>query len=124
MSFFFCSGIKGKRSPYTGVWVDDNKIAAIGIHASRYVTTHGISLNCDNDLTWFDHIDPCGIDDKGVTSLTNETGIKCSIDKMTPIFLKNFEKVFGCESDELDTKTKEEILNNVYTKLMIQSDVA
>ncbi|XP_028172433.1 octanoyl-[acyl-carrier-protein]:protein N-octanoyltransferase LIPT2, mitochondrial [Ostrinia nubilalis] len=114
-------GIKAKRSPHTGVWVDDNKIAAIGIHASRYVTTHGISLNCDNDLSWFDHIDPCGIEDKGVTSLTKETGVLCSIDKMTPLFLRNFEKVFDCQSDELDTKIKEEILNTVYSKLLVSN---
>ncbi|RVE54346.1 hypothetical protein evm_000831 [Chilo suppressalis] len=115
-------GIKAQRSPHTGVWVDDNKIAAIGIHASRYVTTHGISLNCDNDLSWFDYIDPCGIEDKGVTSLTKETGIKCSTEKMSPIFLKHFENTFSCESEELDSKTKEEILSSIYSKLMVQSE--
>lgn len=83
----FIVGLKANRSPHTGVWVGDNKIAAIGIHASRYVTTHGISLNCDNDLSWFDHIEPCGISDKGVTSLTKETCVNCSIEKITPIFL-------------------------------------
>ncbi|XP_035429725.1 putative lipoyltransferase 2, mitochondrial [Spodoptera frugiperda] len=114
-------GIKGTRSPYTGVWVDDNKIAAIGIHASRYVTTHGISLNCDNDLSWFNNIDPCGIEDKGVTSLTKESGVECSVEKVTPIFLKCFNKVFGCETEEIDLKTQEEILNSVYNKLMIQT---
>ncbi|KAI8429743.1 hypothetical protein MSG28_000296 [Choristoneura fumiferana] len=114
-------GLKANRSPYTGVWIDDNKVAAIGIHASRYVTTHGISLNCDNDLSWFDHIDPCGIDDKGVTSLSKETGVNCTIEKITPLFLKNFSKVFGCKTEEMEPKEQEEILNSVYNNLMVQS---
>nr|XP_026484432.1 putative lipoyltransferase 2, mitochondrial [Vanessa tameamea] len=112
-------GIKAGRSPHTGVWVEDDKIAAIGIHASRYVTTHGICLNCDNDLSWFKHIKPCGIEDKGVTSLTKETGSLCSIDRMTPIFLHHFEKVFDCKSEELETDTQREILSSVYSKLLI-----
>ncbi|CAH2267116.1 putative lipoyltransferase 2, mitochondrial [Pararge aegeria] len=114
-------GIKAARSPHTGVWVDDNKIAAIGIHASRYVTTHGISLNCDNDLSWFEHIDPCGIEDKGVTSLTRETGVMCTTDKMMPIFLKNFEKVFGCNTEQLETNLQKEILDSLYSKLLVDA---
>lgn len=117
----FFPGIKANRSPYTGVWVDENKIAAIGIHASRYVTTHGISLNCDNDLSWFDHIDPCGIEDKGVTSLSRETGMNFPIEKVTPMFLRSFNKVFDCKTnEELDVKVQEEILNGVYTSLLSQ----
>ncbi|XP_045761103.1 putative lipoyltransferase 2, mitochondrial [Maniola jurtina] len=111
-------GIKAGRSPHTGVWVEDNKIAAIGIHASRYVTTHGISLNCNNDLSWFEHIDPCGIEDKGVTSLTNETGVVCTTDNMTPIFLKNFEKVFSCKTEELESDLQKEILDSLCSKMM------
>ncbi|XP_034841236.1 octanoyl-[acyl-carrier-protein]:protein N-octanoyltransferase LIPT2, mitochondrial [Maniola hyperantus] len=114
-------GIKAGRSPHTGVWVEDNKIAAIGIHASRYVTTHGISLNCNNDLSWFEHIDPCGIEDKGVTSLTNETGVVCTIDNMTPIFVKNFEKVFSCKTEEFESDLQKEILDSLCSKLMIDA---
>lgn len=97
--------------------MDDRKIASIGIHASRYVTTHGISINCDNDLSWFDHIDPCGIDDKGVTSLSNETGMNFNIEKVTPLFIKTFDNVFGCKTDDLETSAQEEILNTVYNKI-------
>lgn len=106
------------RSPYTGVWVEDNKIAAIGIHASRYVTTHGIAINCNNDLSWFENIDPCGIEDKGVTSLTKETGVVCTVDKITPIFLKCFSSVFGCKTEDIDFKTQEEVLSSIYSKLL------
>lgn len=119
--YFVIIGIIANRSPHTGVWVEDNKIAAIGVHASRYVTTHGISLNCDIDLSWFEHIDPCGIADKGVTSLTKETGTVCTIDDMTPIFVQNFEKVFDCKTEILETETQQEILSSVYSKLMVDT---
>ncbi|XP_061714308.1 putative lipoyltransferase 2, mitochondrial isoform X2 [Cydia pomonella] len=112
-------GLKGKRSPYTGVWIEDNKVAAIGVHASRYVTSHGVAVNCDNDLSWFDHIDPCGMDDKGVTSLSNETGLPCTIDKITPMFIQSFDKVFDCKSENLEEDAQIEILNSIYNKLLV-----
>ena len=66
-------GIQAGRTSDTGVWVDhQNKIAAIGVHARRFVTSHGIALNCNTDLSWFNQITPCGIPDKGVTSLQAE----------------------------------------------------
>ncbi|XP_068628899.1 octanoyl-[acyl-carrier-protein]:protein N-octanoyltransferase LIPT2, mitochondrial [Battus philenor] len=113
-------GLEASRSPHTGVWIGDNKIAAIGIHASRYVTTHGISLNCNNDLSWFTHIDPCGIEDKGVTSLTKETGVMYSTEKVVPILLNNFEKVFNCSFEDIETDVQEEILSGVYNNLLLQ----
>ncbi|CAG9575710.1 unnamed protein product [Danaus chrysippus] len=115
-------GVKAKRSPHTGVWVEENKIAAIGIHASRYVTTHGIAINCDNDLSWFQHIDPCGIADKGVTSLSKETGIEYTTEKITPIFLRNFEDVFQCKSEELNKSIQQEILNDVCSELLVETN--
>lgn len=122
---YYFSGIKAYRSPHTGVWVDDNKLASIGIHASRYVTTHGIALNCDNDLSWFKHIDPCGFDDKGVTSLSKETGINFPVEKVTPMFLRCFNKVFNCKTnEELDVKIQEEILNSACNSLLTNVDGA
>ncbi len=62
----------------SGVWVRtgglDRKVAAIGIRVARGVTMHGFALNCDNDLSWFDKIVPCGISDASVTSLSAELG--------------------------------------------------
>jgi lipoyl(octanoyl) transferase len=59
---------------YTGVWVEDRKIASIGIHLSREVTTHGFAVNVENDLQPFGWIVPCGLDNVRMTSLVKETG--------------------------------------------------
>jgi lipoyl(octanoyl) transferase len=62
--------IVSKTNPgATGVWVEEEKIAAIGIRASRWVTSHGIALNINTDLDYFNTIIPCGIRGKGVTSV-------------------------------------------------------
>jgi lipoate-protein ligase B len=58
----------------TGVWVGERKIASLGLHVSRRVTTHGFAVNVDNDLTPFDWIVPCGLDGVQITSLARETG--------------------------------------------------
>ena len=64
----------GRLSGYTGVWIGDRKIAAIGVKVSQGVTTHGFALNVTTDLSLFTHILPCGIPDKGVTSMAVELG--------------------------------------------------
>lgn len=90
-------GIKAETSPDTGVWVGDRKICAIGIHGSRYVTTHGLALNCNTDLKWFDHIVPCGIEGKGVTSISKELDMDVTVADVLPIFKNAFSDQFECE---------------------------
>jgi len=90
-------GIDAKRTSDVGIWVGENKIAAVGIHCSRYITSHGIALNCNTDLSWFDHIVPCGIEDKGVTSLSKELGRNIDTEETWPVFVKKMENVFGCQ---------------------------
>ena len=68
-------GIRAGRIPdYTGVWISDRKIAAIGVKVAQGITTHGFALNVQPDLSLFRHILPCGIPDKGVTSMALELG--------------------------------------------------
>ncbi|EDW04310.1 putative lipoyltransferase 2, mitochondrial [Drosophila grimshawi] len=80
----------------TGIWVGDRKICAIGVHGSRYVTTHGIGLNCSTDLKWFEHIVPCGIEGKGVTSLSEQLQRHISLSEATAVLLDSFSKTFEC----------------------------
>ncbi|CAD5121839.1 DgyrCDS10308 [Dimorphilus gyrociliatus] len=91
--------ICGKRSQHTGVWVGDNKICALGIQVRRYISSHGLALNCATDLKWFNHITPCGIKDKGVTSLSNEVGRKIPVEEVLPLFIDSFEKTFKVRTD-------------------------
>lgn len=91
-------GIEGRRfAPHTGAWIGDEKVAAIGIKVKRWVSMHGISLNCDVDLAAFDTIIPCGIAGYGVTSLTRALGRPFTIEDAKPIVREAFAKVFGIE---------------------------
>ncbi|XP_053176366.1 putative lipoyltransferase 2, mitochondrial [Scomber japonicus] len=89
-------GIEASTSPHTGVWVGDNKICAVGIHCGRYVTSHGVALNCNTDLSWFSHIVPCGIVGKGVTSLSAELRRDVSVEEVEPALLDAFSRQFNC----------------------------
>lgn len=80
----------------TGVWAADGKLCAIGVRfGRRRVTLHGFALNCTTDLSWFDAIVPCGIRDRGVTSLTRLAGREVTVDEMAAHVARRFEDVFG-----------------------------
>ncbi|MDE0721789.1 MAG: lipoyl(octanoyl) transferase LipB [Flavobacteriales bacterium] len=90
----------GRIDGLTGVWVDiesgpqARKICAFGVKASRWVTMHGLAFNVDSDLDFFDLIVPCGIKDKGVTSLTREVGRKISLSEVKPLLKKHLQALF------------------------------
>ena len=89
-------GIKGIRDPkYTGVWIENRKIAAIGVKISRWITMHGFAFNVNTDLSLFSGIIPCGIADKEVTSLKKELSRDVPVSEVKKILLKNFMDVFG-----------------------------
>ena len=103
-------GIIGKRDPdHTGVWVGNRKIAAIGIKVSRWITMHGFAFNINSDLSLFNGIIPCGIHDKGVTSILNETGKEADISEVKGKLTNNFKEFFGY--DVIKTTIKEELLS-------------
>ncbi len=102
--------IIGTRVPkYTGVWIEDRKIAAIGIKVSRWITMHGFAFNINTDLSLFSGIIPCGISDKEVTSLQKETGRKMDIQEVKSLLVKNFKEVFSY--DVLTSFPKEELIS-------------
>lgn len=78
----------------TGVWLNDKKVAAIGIKVSKWVSIHGIALNCNNDLHPFEWIVPCGIQTHGVTSLSIEVGQVITVENAKPRVIESFESVF------------------------------
>lgn len=84
-------GVAGRRfPPHTGVWVGDLKMCAIGIKVRRWVSFHGLALNCDVDLSPFGLIVPCGIEGFGVTSLTQCVGRQVSVDEVKPRLVEAF----------------------------------
>ena len=89
-------GITAERcAGLTGVWVGNDKLAAIGVRLSRWVTSHGFALNVDTDLDYFTLIRPCGIHGRGVTSLAELTGRPVSVADVEPLLVREFGSVFG-----------------------------
>jgi lipoyl(octanoyl) transferase len=97
-------GLKGARSAgETGVWLDpdilgkERKICALGVRTSRWITMHGFAFNVNTDLSYFNNIIPCGIQNKQVTSLEKELGKKIDFEEVKEKVKKNFENVFEVE---------------------------
>src|SRR5213594_851666 len=94
----------GLECGLTGVWIGSEKIAAIGVRVSRpggasggWVTTHGVALNVDVDLAWFERIVPCGISDRGVTSMLHVLGKAPPVSEVANRLVAQFGEVFGRE---------------------------
>ncbi len=91
----------GRIDGLTGVWIDGDhpekarKICAMGIKCSRWVTMHGFAFNVNTDLAYFDHIIPCGIDDKAVTSMEKELGQKIDVQDVTEKLKIHLGDLFG-----------------------------
>ena len=84
----------------TGVWVGDRKIAAIGVKVSRRVTTHGFALNVCPDLSYFDHIVPCGMPGSRVTSISLELGREVAVSEVAPVLVERFGTGFGLRMEQ------------------------
>jgi lipoyl(octanoyl) transferase len=87
----------GRMAGATGVWVDSKKVAAIGVHISRWVTSHGFALNVDTDLSYFQYIVPCGLS-MPVTSMA-ELGCRAGREEVVRALAHNFSLVFGREME-------------------------
>lgn len=104
--------IDARRDPeHVGVWVEDQKIAAIGVHAKKWVTKHGLALNVNPDLAHFSLIHPCGITDKGVTSMTKVLDRPISLDEVMDRLVVHFLSVFNYSNQENNSLSLMAVLN-------------
>ena len=87
-------GVSLARNRDTGVWAGDRKACAIGVRVSRGVTLHGFALNCTTDLSWYGAIVPCGLEDRGVTSLSAVAGTEITVEQALPQVARRFGEVF------------------------------
>lgn len=93
----------GRINGLTGVWIDfinetkARKICALGVKTSRWVSLHGLAFNINTQLDYFNHIVPCGIDDKAVTSLEKELGRQQNVDQVKSVLKQKLAELFGME---------------------------
>ncbi len=99
-----------KNTKYTGVWIEDRKIGAIGIKVSRWITMHGFAFNVNTDLSLYNGIIPCGINDKGITSLKKELNREIDIQEVKTKILNQILKIF--EYDRLMTWSADNLFKN------------
>ncbi|KAJ2001454.1 hypothetical protein GGI04_001901 [Coemansia thaxteri] len=105
----------GTIGGYPGVWASPTKkIAALGTHVQKYVTSHGFALNCTTDMKWFSEIVPCGLQGKSSTSLASilaqqgKGNVDVSVNAVLPTVVDSFSTVFGCNLlplEDLSPKT-------------------
>jgi lipoyl(octanoyl) transferase len=89
-----------------GVWVGNDKLVAMGVHISRWVTSHGFAFNVSTDLRFFDYIVPCGLRDKGVTSLARLLGEPVEMAHVAERVIGHFGRVFGMEMEVEESRVQ------------------
>jgi len=89
----------GRAAGATGVWVGNEKLVAMGVHISRWVTSHGFAFNVNTDLRYFDWIVPCGLRDKGVTSIERLSGRPADMNVARERVVGHFGRVFDLETE-------------------------
>jgi lipoyl(octanoyl) transferase len=95
-------GLEGvRRDRYTGVWLGQEKVAAIGVYVRDWVSSHGFALNVSNDLGLFERIVPCGIQGSGVTSLARQ-GCVTDVETVSEMLAEDFGQIFECTTSTID----------------------
>lgn len=111
----------GRIEGLTGVWVGEQKICAMGIRCSRWITMHGFAFNVNTDLSYFNHIVPCGISDKEVTSLQKLLGWEINPSEVKEHLLKHFSNIFEVNIVKADSLPE---LDNEFSYLKKSSTAA
>jgi lipoate-protein ligase B len=101
-----------RRPPYTGIWLDNRKIAAVGVAVRRGIAYHGLAVNVDTDLSYFARIVPCGLAWAQVTSMQKELSAEQSIRQVRNRFLHHFADIFGY-SDVIESPEPSEGFNGM-----------
>ena len=100
-------GLRAERRPGArGVWVGGRKIASLGLNVRRWVTMHGIALNIDPDMSHFDLINPCGMSDVEMTSLSAEMNKQVPMGEVSESFVFHFSRAFSCRTEMVDLTEK------------------
>lgn len=103
-------GIKaGRIDGLTGVWADNEKICAMGIRCSRWVTMHGFALNVNTDLSYFEHIIPCGITGRSVTSMQEKSGKKIDEEEVKKSIIVHFAELFEVSPVKMSIENERDI---------------
>jgi lipoyl(octanoyl) transferase len=91
-----------RKDQHTGVWLENEKVAAIGVYVKKWVTSHGFALNVNNDLSLFNAIVPCGISNFGVTSLAR-ANCGASVEQVMEMISEDFGQIFNCTMTEISS---------------------
>jgi lipoate-protein ligase B len=102
----------GREKEFTGVWVKNEKIAALGVKVSKWITMHGFALNVATDLSFFDRIIPCGIFHKGVTSLQNVLGRSADLSVVRQQLVHHFSEIFSMEVKQITMEELSSLLHH------------
>lgn len=109
----------GRAGHLTGVWTDEGKVAAMGIHISRWLTRHGFALNVNTDLTFYNLIIPCGIVGKGVTSMGNILSRRFDLRKVSEDYAEDFMPVFRRQIEWTSRESLEDQLKEHETAILM-----
>jgi lipoate-protein ligase B len=106
-------GIESRRdSQFTGVWTDQGKIAAMGVHISRWITRHGFALNVNTDLSFYDLIVPCGISGRGISSMNRQLSRPLELSEVAKRYTEEFGIVFNRNLIRISSR---DLLNELQT---------